>query len=210
MTSTTAPTTARPRVSALRACAAIAFAALALGGCIDDDDDFFDDEPDLPPIENVAVLNLDGDNVSGPTLGAGTHRLGVQFYEEDLLDFDGRELEGARIFVGRQPASLRISVHPGGEAVPGFETEALEVVGDIPSGGWFDFAFERPVTIDASDVLWLVVEVEHDAPQQSIGCDAPGSRIDGGDWLWSNDRWRTFQERSGEEVNWNIRGLVAR
>ncbi len=51
--------------------------------------------------------------------------------------------------------------------------------------------------------------VEHAQQQQSIGCDA-GPRKTNGDWLFSGAdlSWLTYQERTGEGVNWNIRGRV--
>ena len=75
-------------------------------------------------------------------------------------------------------------------------------------GQFITYRFDEPVVIDAEEPLWIEAEVEIATAQQTIGCDAPGSLVVGGDWLWSEDRWAPFSERTSERVNWNIRGIV--
>jgi len=181
--------------------AALLVLVAAFGFTACEDDDFEDEQP------RVAILNLDGPNVTGPIVAAGTHRFGVQFYEEDLEGLDGRELTAIRVFVGLSPVSMRLSVHAGGDVVPGQELSALNILGDITERSFVDYELVTPVTISDDDVLWLVAEVELDREQQVIGCDA-GPAVEGGDWLWSGDRWLTYRERTSESINWNIRGVV--
>ncbi len=163
------------------------------------------DEPDEPRFDE---LRLDGDNATGPQLDAGTHRFGVRFSESELRDYVGEELTGIRVFVGAAPVSMRLSVSSGGEVVPGVDLATLQVSSFGNVRRFVDYDLRAPVRIEAGEALWLVAEVELDGDaQQSIGCDS-GPRRAGGDWLWSGDRWLTFEERNGESVNWNIRGLV--
>lgn len=176
---------------------AFALAALAFVACEDDDD--------LGTAEDV--LALDGPNLTGPILEAGTHRFAVQFYPEDLEGFAGRNLETARVFIGEAPESMRISVHEGGTTAPGLELTAVNVTGFGQTRQFVDYRLPDLVPIDPAETLWIVAEVELAAAQQSIGCDA-GPAIDGGDWLWSGDRYLTYRERTSESVNWNIRGVV--
>lgn len=175
----------------------LVFTALSLVACQDDDD--------LQGAGNV--LNLDGPNVTGPILEAGTHRFAVQFYEEDLDPFAGQSLGGLRIFVGQAPASMRLSVYRGGEASPSREVTALNVTSFGQVRRFIDYRLPDLVPIDPGTFLWVEAEVELLEAQQSIGCD-DGPAIEGGDWLWSGDRYIPYIERTGESVNWNIRGLV--
>lgn len=172
-----------------------------------EDDDLIDE-----PIggSNLTVLRLDQDNFSGPIRPEGTTSFGVRFSEARLADFDGRNLTGVRLFIGQAPLSLRISAHEGGELAPAGDGERIVASrGAVPDGGFFDYTFIDPLEIDASQALWLVAEVELAADQQSVGCDAPNSGVDGGDFiLIPNTGWTTFEEETGENVNWNIRGLV--
>ena len=174
------------------------------------DDDFFDEvePPPPPPTSQFVELNLDGPNDSGPLLTEGQHRLGVQFIQSDLTPFVGRELVGISVYIGQAPASMRLSVSSGGAVVPGIELLGFDTdLSNVTERGFYDYLFDTPLVLDYEDVLWLVAEIELDATQQSIGCDA-GPAVEGGDWLWSSDRWLTYRERTNESVNWNIRGLV--
>ncbi|MFK8056031.1 MAG: hypothetical protein AB8F78_07935 [Saprospiraceae bacterium] len=167
-------------------------------------------EEDEPIGNDLSILRLDGDNASGPVRAAGTHRFAVRFSESRLAEYDGLNLTGVRIFVGQSPFRLEISAHEGGEILPGGTGERrLVASGVVPDGGFFDYTFDSPLSIDASQSLWLVAEVELAEDQQSIGCDANGSGVDGGDWLFSpGTGWGTFLDETGESVNWNIRGII--
>ncbi len=153
------------------------------------------------------LLRLDGPNATGPLLAAGVHRFGVRFDPDELVAYEGQQLTALRVFVGLAPSTMRLSVAEGGVVVPGNELSALNVAGSFSQGNFRDYNLVTPVTISSAQTLWLVAEVELPNEQQSIGCDA-GPAVDGGDWLWSGDRWLTYRERTNESVNWNIRGVL--
>ena len=167
-------------------------------------------EEDEPIGPDLSILRLDQENASGPVRAAGTHRFAVRFTESRLTEYDGLNLTGIRIFVGRAPMRLELSVHEGGELIPAGVGERRVVASTpVSSGGFFDYTLDSPLQIDASTSLWLVAEVELAEDQQSIGCDANGSGVAGGDFLFSpGTGWGTFEDETGESVNWNIRGLV--
>ena len=181
-------------------------AALTLTACIEDDPIDIEE----PPVPAATELRKDGDNFTAPRLPAGVHRFAVRFSESELRAFEGRELTGVSLFVapGATPEYLDIRVYRGGDVVPG--TEVAFAGEDQPRdfGEFIAYAFEEPVVIDAEAPLWIEAEVEIATAQQTIGCDAPGSGVQGGDWLWSEDRWLPFSERTPERINWNLRGLL--
>lgn len=189
---------------------------LAAPAC--NDDDFFIDEEEPTGGGGGGgggatddLLRLDGPNTTGPEVAGGLHRFGVQFFPEDLADFDGRALTGAQIFIGEVPTSLLIEVWRGGETVPGgLPVASVQVSSGIDDIALNDFAFDAPVVITDDDFLWITAEVEvPGGVGRPIGCDA-GPNVEGGDWLWSTDRWEPYLDRTGgrESVNWNIRGIV--
>ena len=184
--------------------------ALSFTACIEDDPIVIDEPPTPPPVEEFE-LRVDGDNFTAPQLPAGVHRFAVRFSERQLLDFDGRELVGMSVFMapGATPEYLDLRVFGQGDAQPEDEL-ALVTVDNLPRdlGRFIEYTFEEPVVIDAESPLWLEAEVRLPTSQQTIGCDRPGSGVAGGDWLWSEDRWLPFSERTSENVNWNIRGIV--
>lgn len=186
--------------------------ALSLTACLEDDPVVIDEPPvvvvDDEEDDLTDELHLDGPNVSAPTLAAGVHRFGARFSESVLLDYDGRELTGIRVVLGVEPEYLDLLVYEGGDAQP-LEFVAEILVDDpVASRDFVEYALAEPLVIDADRPLWLVAEVELAIAQQSIGCDAEGSGVTDGDWLWSGDAWRPFSERTGADVNWNIRGVI--
>ena len=156
------------------------------------------------------VLRLDGDNFSAPTLDAGEHEFAVRFDENELARFDGRNLVGLRVFVGNAPASLRFNAYVGGITAPDSLVRTVNNNANLANPEFRDYRFGTPLVIDASQTLWLGAEVVLDQDEaQSIGCDAPGNGVDGGQWLYDDaEGWQTFVQRGGENVNWNIRGIV--
>lgn len=165
-----------------------------------------DDQED--PNSNLTELALDGPNANAPALPAGTHEFAVQLYESDLEPFVGRNLVALRVFLRATPNAMRLKVYKGGDTSPGQLLTTLNAGGNGGAGRFRDYTLTTPIVIDDSDVLWLAAEVELSATTQTVGCDA-GPRVEGGDWIFSDGNWTTFQNfAAGESINWNIRGLV--
>lgn len=169
--------------------------------CTNDDDD----SPSLP-----TTLQYDGENVTGPILPAGEYEAAVRFPSSLLADYVGRNLEGISFFLGDRPAGVIVRIY-GDNSVdtPGdllFEADVTNGVG-VPN--WNQLPLSDPIEITGDDI-WISILFIHDQNQQSIGCDA-GPNTFNGDWLFqdSDNEWRTFRDRTGENINWNIRAEVS-
>lgn len=163
---------------------------------------------DDDPIEKDFILQHDGDNATGPQLDAGTYEAAVRFVGDDVSIYSGNKLTEVEFFMGNEPASCRVIVYDeGANNTPGNELYTANI-NSVQSPAWNTHRLATPVDI-TGDNLWISIELVHDQSQQSIGCDA-GPRSTNGDWLFqdSDGNWETYQNRTGESVNWNIRGKV--
>lgn len=174
-------------------------AMLFMAACNDDDTGPVTDD----------VLHYDGANNSGPVLAAGEHELAVHFPAEIMADYNGKKLTEVEFFVGTPlPENCKVRVYKGGAGAPEAQVYEFDVTSGLQSLAWNRHVLPTPVDLDGDD-LWLGVFVVHAAEQQSIGCDA-GPRKENGDWLYQSldNAWKTYVDRTGESVNWNIRGKV--
>ncbi len=166
-----------------------------------------DDDNSTP--SGATILKYDSDNVTGPLLAAGEHELAVRFPASTLAEHVGKKLTEMQVFVGSVPQAIIIKVYTqGNSSTPGQQIYQGSVAGTSTAGQWNNYKITPAIEITGED-LWLGVYVEHAVQQQSIGCDA-GPRKTNGDWLFSgaDQAWLTYQERTNEAVNWNIRGKV--
>lgn len=167
-----------------------------------------DDDPALP--DGASLLKYDGANNSGPLLEAGKHELAVRFPASTMADLAGKKLTEVQVFVGDVlPKDCAIKLYrPGNATSPGALFYEGNVLSTLRTLQWNNFKITPAIDITGED-LWVSVYVEHGSKQQSIGCDA-GPRKTNGDWLLSDSDhdWLTYEERTGESVNWNIRALV--
>ncbi|MBK8565911.1 MAG: hypothetical protein IPN76_21845 [Saprospiraceae bacterium] len=157
----------------------------------------------------TTILKYDNDNVSGPLLAAGEHELAVRFPASLLADHVGENLTEVQVFVGNQPAACRIRIYGQGDAfTPGAKKYDADVTNSVATRQWFKHAIATGFEITGEDV-WIGIYVEHTVEMNSIGCDA-GPRQPNGDWLFSGSdlSWKTYQERTSEGVNWNIRAKI--
>ena len=157
----------------------------------------------------TTTLKYDNDNVSGPLLAAGEHELAVRFPASTMAEHVGKKLTEIQVFVGNLPLACTIKVYKQGDVYsPGSQVYQSNVLSTITTGQWNKFKVTPAIDITGED-LWLGVYIEHATQQQSIGCDS-GPRQTNADWLFSgsDQAWKTYEERTGEGVNWNIRGVV--
>lgn len=155
-------------------------------------------------------LNLDGSNQTGPLLDVASWQAGARFSPAETAQFSGLRLIEIEYYILDGPAGATLIVYgPGVDNQPGDELYRAVIGNSIRPGQWNTHRISTPIDITGEE-LWITVGIVHDIPQQSIGCDA-GPANDGGDWLFSSTdgEWRTYRDRTGESVNWNIRGVVA-
>ena len=156
------------------------------------------------------VLQYDNGNVTGPILPAGTHELAVKFTTTELTPYLGQQLEAVRFFVGNRPAQCQLFIYAENTSSrPGTALYNANLTNALTVGDWNTHKLATPIEITGDDI-WISVSVTLDQQQQSIGCDA-GPNKPNGDWLYRADdrQWISYEQRTGERVNWNIRGVVS-
>ena len=147
--------------------------------------------------------------MSGPQLDAGEHELAVRFPASALTDHVGKKLTEVQVFVGNLPQACLVRIYGEGDTqTPGPKKYEGNVLNATTTDEWNNFKITPGIDITGED-LWIGIYVEHAAQQQTIGCDS-GPRQTNADWLFSGAdlTWLTYQERTSEAVNWNIRGKV--
>lgn len=173
---------------------------LVFSACQNDDDDF------QPLRDNT--LSYDGPNFTGPLLDAGFYEAAARFPAQLIQANQGRELDAVRFFMGELPAGCEVRIYEGTGAnnQPQNLIFSQDVTNDLAVPGWNRLLLNPPIVLGEDD-LWLSIALQHDATQQSIGCDS-GPNQPNGDWLYqSNDGlWLPYTERTPESVNWNIQG----
>lgn len=155
------------------------------------------------------ILSYDGENFSAPILDAGTHEAAVLFTSAETSDYSGQQLIEISWFTGPvAPVRTELKVYSQGtNNTPGSLLYNANVSNGLSLQAWNKHTLATPVDITGQD-LWISVLVEHDIQQQSIGCDA-GPNVTNGDWLMSDTSWSTYTARTGESINWNIKGTVS-
>lgn len=156
------------------------------------------------------ILNYDGENFTGPLLEAGFHELAVRFTPDMTGPVAGRQLVAIPYFMGAKPQQAEIRVYgEGGPSFPGDLLYSADITDEIRTLRWSEHALSTPIDIAQED-LWIAIAVTHASSQQSVGCDSGPNRTNG-DWLFqsADGLWDTYINRTGESVNWNIRGRVS-
>ncbi len=171
--------------------------ALMMSACKDDDND------------DLNILRHDGDNVTGPLLQAATWQAAARFTPAETAEFSGLRLTQVEYFMGLAPTDASIVIYgPGVNNQPGDILYQASITNSINEGNLNTHRITTPIDITGQEI-WIAVNLVHQSEQQSIGCDA-GPAAPDGDWLFNSldNQWRTYRERTGESVNWNIRGIV--
>lgn len=156
------------------------------------------------------ILSYDGENASGPLLVAGYHEAAARFTSNLTTAFAGKQLIAVQYFMGAKPQKAEIRIYD--EGIPSFPGNLLysaDITDEIRTLKWSEHVLSTPVDITGKD-LWISIGLTHAGAQQSIGCDAgPGQA--NGDWLYqsTDGLWDSFRNRTGEGINWNIRGKVS-
>jgi len=176
--------------------------AVLLPACKDDDG----------VINNLDVLQYDGDNQSAPIFEEGTSVAAAFFPASYVASRSDKKIRDIEFFIGDIPAKTIVRVEQNGpNDVPEAVLYELDVTNDLQGNNWNRIEFTNSADyIDLpSEGVWLTVEVRHDnADERSVGCDN-GNAVENGDWIYhdSDNQWRTLRDRTGNQVdiNWNIR-----
>lgn len=166
-----------------------------------------DDESPVPSGENV--LNYDGPNATGPLLVAGDYEAAARFPASETTPLQGKNLTEVTWFMGIRPSSCKVRIYgPGTGDEPGALLYSADVSDRVQAPAWNTHELRDPLPVDGQE-LWISIAFTHPVRQQSIGCDA-GPNVPGGDWLFSSNdgQWSTYVQRTGESINWNIRGIA--
>jgi len=160
--------------------------------------------------EGNNLLQLDGENATGPLLSAGPHETAVRFSTEQTRKFDGKSLSSVLWYTGPRAASTEVRVYgPGNGNAPGALLYSRDVSSSVRPFSWNEHTLATPISIKGNEELWIGIAFVHAEQGQTIGCDS-GPNRSGGDWLFSNDnQWSTYLTRTGESINWNIRGKIS-
>ncbi len=167
--------------------------SLALASCGDD----------LPILDNK--LQLDGPNDRSPILNAGNYEAAVYFSPSIMESKVDRQLREIDFYLYNAPPTLEVVVYGEGSVVrPGNELYKADISSNLRENNWNTHVLSQPLTLDGNPI-WISVKFTSDEAVQIIGCDA-GPNVNGGDRLFNNGDWTTFEALSGENINWNVRG----
>ena len=174
--------------------------AIAMSSC-DDDDDGFQFDP--------AVMHYDGVPANAPILPEGKVELAAQFKSDAMNFYAGKKIDAVQFFIFGTPTVSSLVIYGKGDgSSPGSVLFEQDLSGDLVADDWNVIVLDPPLTLP-SDELWISLKLPDGENIQSMGCDA-GPAISGGDWMWeeSDGEWKTFRERSTDNINWNIRASM--
>ena len=170
-------------------------------------------EMEMPdPTDNRDYLQYCTETFSGGVgTGGGAVYWGIRFPAADLAAYAGQTLTKVGVFMDidgdygwTYSGNYTASVYQGGATAPGtlVSTAAEYLPGDM---AWHDITLTTPVTIDATQDLWLTFYTPDIAYPMS-GCDYVGNAnsdylsLDGTTWEHAGDY--------GLDYTWMIRGTV--
>ena len=164
--------------------------------------------------DGIITLNYDGANVTAPELPSQRiFESAARFPALQMADYIGDELIEIEFFIRDIPASCELFVYTSnGGNVPTNEVYSSgNIINTVNSGTFNTHVLPEPLVLDAED-LWIGVRYNQNNSQRTVGCDAEGSRVLNGDWLYdsTDGSWLPLVERTNGalNINWNIRGIV--
>jgi len=155
------------------------------------------------------TLHYDGDNYDaiGLTSG-GTYQAAVRFTPDELAGYNNWVLNEVIFFHYESGThSGRVIIYgPGTASSPGsiITEESYSVTGQA----WVSVTLTNPVSIDASQDIWIAVEVTHQAGEYPIGVDAGPAVAGKGDFVSTDGTSWSELSDYGLNYNWNIRAIV--
>lgn len=158
------------------------------------------------------LLSYDGPNANAPVLPAGFNEAAALFPADVTNSFSGRQLLRVTYFMAAKPQKAELFIYgPGTPSFPGQPPlYTADITDEITPLRWSVHTLSTPVDLTGED-LWISIGITLANEQPSIGCDAPGQGDPNGAWLFQSvdGQWQPFRERTGENINWNIRGELS-
>jgi len=137
------------------------------------------------------------------------YEVATQFTATEVAPFEGQVLSEVNYYMADTPLSTSVKIYGAGNgSQPGSLLYEGSLTGTFNTDSWNAHVLSNPLTLTGEEI-WISIQMRLSRTQQSIGCDS-GPATAGGDWVFqeSDGEWRTFQDRVGESINWNIRGVV--
>ena len=169
-------------------------------------------EKDSPAPAEV-TLNYDGPNVSAPQLQGGLNTYAAYFPPAETQPYAGRTLDRISFYLTQVPRATRVVVYDEGpdDRTPGAELYRKDLTARITTTEWHEDRLIPGIALTGRGI-WLAVEVELEENSPfAVGCDAGRSYNSNGDLLRPGlaTQYTSFNDLTGETVNWNIRGILA-
>ena len=162
----------------------------------------------------TVTLNYDGPNASAPQLQGGLNTYAAYFPPAEVSTYTGRTLERITFYLTQAPLATSVVVYDEGpdDRTPGAELYRRDLTARITTTGWIEHRLVDQVVPITGRGIWLAVEVELEAGSPfAVGCDAGRTYNPNGDLLRPGlaTQYASFNDLTGETVNWNIRGILA-
>ena len=155
------------------------------------------------------LMHYDGINNNAPLTPPGVAEFAARFGQDAMNFYSGKKIDAVQLFIYDEPEKCYLVLYgKGSNNQPGEVIYQKDIGGTLNADSWnvieLDSAIAFPV-----DELWISVKLEDATNMQVMGCDA-GPREEGGDWLYqsTDGRWLRFNERTTDNINWNIRAMV--
>ena len=152
------------------------------------------------------LIHYDGDNFNAPLFDPGNVETAIYLPSSILNNYIGRQIEYVDFYLYDTPDNSEIVIYSeSGPSQPGVDFYR-QTLGELRSDRWNSHVLSSPLDIDGSP-LWISFRFNNAQAKQTIGCDAGPRDTRGGDWTYyaSDNEWRSFQDRTSESINWNIR-----
>lgn len=177
-----------------------------------------DDEPETPQTQNFAPsvgegligLHYDDFNTDAPQMEPGTYEKGARFTQSQLTSVTDGRLVQIQYFMVEKPTTAQLRVYKSGSGSdgPADMVYSENVLPEMQRNSWNVHTLSDSVFID-SETLWITMRYQISSTGKYLGCD-PGPANANGDWIFelAEQNWERFIDRTGTNINWNIRGVV--
>jgi len=163
-------------------------------------------EPYVPPTDMLHWDDMTNFDAIGLT-GGGTFSVAVRFTPTELAPFNGLVMDNVTVYINDLPTAMTLYVWTGENAANVLVQQTVTPVGL----DWNNFVLNTPVTIDASQELWIGYETTSvSGAEFTSGCDGGPAVAGFGDMISLDGlNWDSMSISYGLDYNWNIWGGIA-